>query len=35
VETGKVYEQRLRLKDATGVVLELRRITLVLLSVAQ
>src|SRR4051812_48925124 len=30
VETGKVYEQRLRLRDEAGAVLELRRITLVL-----
>jgi IS4 transposase len=30
VETGKVYEQRLRMKDASGGVLEFRRITLVL-----
>jgi Transposase DDE domain len=30
VETGKVYEQRLRLKDEAGAVLEFRRITLVL-----
>jgi IS4 transposase len=30
VETGKVYEQRLRLRDEAGAVLECRRITLVL-----
>jgi len=30
VETGKVYEQRLRLRDEAGAVVEFRRITLVL-----